>query len=181
MYLCKLGIHMQKMAVKYRREHPEDKSLVPPKPPNLKLVATHSILDSSVYFSLIAAVQGQIVMVVYYLLHFSTQYCSYHTVAAVKLCRHGIAIPENSMQRSFIFTCHKVFFVRYANATRKSPPFYCRDNISNFLDWSIEFGVKHSCRFETDDLTLRKNDRQVVHNDELNRYRDNLKFFSSLF
>ncbi|KAL5256298.1 hypothetical protein ACHWQZ_G011501 [Mnemiopsis leidyi] len=85
-HLCKLGIHMQKMAVKYRREHPEDTSLVPPKPPNLK----------------------------------------------------------------------------YANATRKSPPFYCRDNISNFLDWSIEFGVKHSCRFETDDLTLRKNDRQIV-------------------
>ncbi|KAL5256297.1 hypothetical protein ACHWQZ_G011501 [Mnemiopsis leidyi] len=85
-HLCKLGIHMQKMAVKYRREHPEDTSLVPPKPPNLK----------------------------------------------------------------------------YANATRKSPPFYCRDNISNFLDWSIEFGVKHSCRFETDDLTLRKNDRQII-------------------
>ncbi|XP_063675092.1 microtubule-associated protein futsch-like isoform X20 [Bolinopsis microptera] len=85
-HLCKLGIHMQRMAVKYRKEHPEDTSLVPSKPPSLK----------------------------------------------------------------------------YANATRKSPPFYCRDNISNFLDWSIEFGVKHSCRFETDDLTLRKNDRQIV-------------------
>ncbi|XP_063675088.1 microtubule-associated protein futsch-like isoform X16 [Bolinopsis microptera] len=85
-HLCKLGIHMQRMAVKYRKEHPEDTSLVPSKPPSLK----------------------------------------------------------------------------YANATRKSPPFYCRDNISNFLDWSIEFGVKHSCRFETDDLTLRKNDRQII-------------------
>ncbi|KAL3857323.1 hypothetical protein ACJMK2_012001 [Sinanodonta woodiana] len=44
----------------------------------------------------------------------------------------------------------------------KPGTFQSRDNISNFISWTKEIGIPEVLRFETDDLVLRKNERNVV-------------------
>lgn len=44
----------------------------------------------------------------------------------------------------------------------KCRTFYARDNVCNFIRWSRDFGVNRSVVFESDDLVLHANPRQVV-------------------
>ncbi|KAG9511386.1 GAS2-like protein pickled eggs, partial [Fragariocoptes setiger] len=44
----------------------------------------------------------------------------------------------------------------------KCRTFYARDNVCNFIKWTRELGVNQSVIFETDDLVLHGNARQVV-------------------
>ena len=44
----------------------------------------------------------------------------------------------------------------------KPGTFQSRDNISNFLMWCVRLGIPDNLRFETDDLVLRKHERNVI-------------------
>lgn len=44
----------------------------------------------------------------------------------------------------------------------KPGTFLARDNISNFITWTMKMGIPEVLRFETDDLVMRKNERSVV-------------------
>lgn len=44
----------------------------------------------------------------------------------------------------------------------KSETFYARDNVSNFINWTKMIGVRDACSFETEDLVLHNNQKNVV-------------------
>ncbi|RWS27446.1 Growth arrest-specific protein 2-like protein, partial [Leptotrombidium deliense] len=44
----------------------------------------------------------------------------------------------------------------------KSESFYARDNVSNFIEWTRALGVRDAVTFETEDLVLHNNQRNVV-------------------
>ena len=44
----------------------------------------------------------------------------------------------------------------------KPETFLARDNVSNFITWTVKMGIPEVLRFETDDLVMRKNERSVV-------------------
>ena len=63
------------------------------------------------------------------------------------------------------------------NAQRRS--FLARDNISNFITWCRGLGIPDVLLFETEDLVMRKNERNVVLC--LLEVSDQLKMFSDFF
>ena len=44
----------------------------------------------------------------------------------------------------------------------KPGTFQARDNVSNFISWCRQLGVPEVLRFETDDLVMRKNEKNVI-------------------
>lgn len=90
----------------------------------------------------------------------------------VKLCEHANNVRKfaherrklgllDAMQSNFVRGIQiPDYVVQYREEVRQ--PFQARDNISNFIKWTKDAGIPEVLSFETDDLVLRKNEKNVV-------------------
>jgi hypothetical protein len=90
----------------------------------------------------------------------------------VLLCEHANAVQEfikNSLlednPKSYNPRATPQMLSDYCVTFRKNVKpgtFQSRDNISNFLTWCSRLGIPDNLRFESDDLVLRKHERNVI-------------------
>ncbi len=48
------------------------------------------------------------------------------------------------------------------NANARPETFFARDNVHNFITWSRRLGIFECLLFESDDLIMRKNEKNVI-------------------
>lgn len=91
----------------------------------------------------------------------------------VKLCEHANNVRNYAHERRKLGLLIKMqsnfvrgikipeYEVQYREGV-KAQTFQARDNISNFIRWTKDAGIPDVLSFETDDLVLRKNEKNVV-------------------
>lgn len=91
----------------------------------------------------------------------------------VLLCEHANAVQE-VIKNSFLDVdtpksynpratpVHMADYCVTYKRNAKPGTFQSRDNISNFLTWCVRLGIPDNLRFESDDLVLRKHERNVI-------------------
>ncbi|CAL1531954.1 unnamed protein product [Lymnaea stagnalis] len=89
----------------------------------------------------------------------------------VLLCKHANKVGQFARERREKGETleMKSYFIR--NIPEKNVPyregvkpetFQARDNVSNFISWGRQMGIPEVLSFETDDLVLRKNEKNVI-------------------
>ncbi|XP_052074707.1 mucin-5AC-like [Mytilus californianus] len=91
----------------------------------------------------------------------------------VRLCEHANKVRNFAQERRKLGLLEEMqsnfvrgiqipeYEVQYRSEVRPQT-FHARDNISNFIKWTKDAGIPEVLSFETDDLVLRKNEKNVV-------------------
>lgn len=91
----------------------------------------------------------------------------------VRLCEHANKVRNFAQERRKLGLLEQMqsnfvrgiqipeYEVQYRSEVRPQT-FHARDNISNFIKWTKDAGIPEVLSFETDDLVLRKNEKNVV-------------------
>ena len=91
----------------------------------------------------------------------------------VRLCKHANNVRNFAHERRQLGLLDKMqsnfvrgikipqYEVQFREEVRPQT-FQARDNISNFIKWTKDAGIPEVLSFETDDLVLRKNEKNVV-------------------